>query len=112
MNPKKPTIIVKEEIYKKAIETWGENLQLGMLIEECAELIKAVNKFWRKKDYDSINSLAEECADVEIMIEQLKIMNKDVFCKKVDDFKEVKLIKLRNLLFDNNQVSKNDNHRR
>lgn len=36
------------EIFREAIETFGEDNQLFQLCEEMAELIKAVNK-WRRK---------------------------------------------------------------
>ena len=63
--------------------------QSRQCIEECSELIQAINKFWRKflkcgektsfsfndmmnnKEYEN---LVEEIADVEIMLTQLKIL--------------------------------------
>lgn len=44
-------------------------------MEEASELIKAICKLRRNGvTADTVNDLAEEMADVEIMLEQLKIM--------------------------------------
>lgn len=61
----------KKELYEDAIKEWGVELQLLMLQEECGELISAVSRYWRKRE-NSFLKLAEEIADVEIMIEQTK----------------------------------------
>ena len=75
-----------EELSKIALH-YGYDKQSRQCIEECSELIQAINKFWRKflqcgertsfnfddmvnnKEY---NNLVEEIADVEIMLAQLK----------------------------------------
>ena len=54
----------------------GKETQCRMAMEECAELIQAVNKCLRYPTGASIANLTEEIADVEIMIEQLKLMFK------------------------------------
>lgn len=59
------------EILKTAIETFGETEQENLAQEECAELIQAISKKHRGKNHN----IAEEIADVEIMLEQLKIIN-------------------------------------
>lgn len=64
----------KEVIYKKAIDTYGEENQLNMLIEEMAELIQAINKYRRSDNYLELEHVAEETADVKIMLEQLDVM--------------------------------------
>lgn len=63
-----------KNIYKKAWGQWGEDAQLNVLMEECAELIQAVSKYKRYPHEMSTRgrALAEEIADVEIMIDQLK----------------------------------------
>ncbi|GAI78537.1 unnamed protein product, partial [marine sediment metagenome] len=64
-----------EELYKKAIEKWGYELQINMCIEECAELIKALMKGRRNpKNPNLVDDILEEMVDVEIMIEQLKLI--------------------------------------
>ena len=67
--------MTKEEIYTSAYKKWGPEAQLDMIVEECAELIKAVTKYKRadKATLDkAIENLVDELADVEIMIEQTK----------------------------------------
>lgn len=59
-------------ICHKAIELWGKNLQTMVCMEEMAELIQALSKNIRGAR-NEIN-IAEEIADVEIMLEQLKQM--------------------------------------
>ena len=60
------------ELYKRAINKWGEPSQLLMVIEEMAELTHEITRDLRM---DGTNcSIAEELADVEIMLEQLRIM--------------------------------------
>ena len=54
---------------KEAVETWGEDDQLTMVIEECSELIKEICKWKRKKAMPE--DLYDEIADVQIMLEQL-----------------------------------------
>jgi len=65
-------------LYKKAIKQWGAEAQCMMVIEECSELIKALCKMNRAKDGKSYNKqlmlLQYEIADVDIMIEQLKVL--------------------------------------
>ena len=61
-----------KRIYSEAIAAWGVASQLLMAIEEMAELIQAICKDFRgKADYDNI---AEETADVQIMLKQLQII--------------------------------------
>ena len=67
------------QILKKAIETYGEEPQIRQCMEECAELIQAINKHKRaqgslkEERYNiAFDNLLEEIADVEIMLEQIK----------------------------------------
>lgn len=62
----------KEELYKFAIETYGDEAQINQGIEEMAELIQAVNKFRRMRNPVTFDNIAEEIADVEIMMDQYK----------------------------------------
>ena len=71
------------------MEKWGEK-QIIMVFEEMAELQKELSKNLRGKD--NINSIAEEIADVEIMIEQMKLLF------DIDlDVRKHKMFKLENL---------------
>ena len=59
------------QVYIAAINTYGETYQENLAVEECAELIQAISHKHRGREHN----LAEEIADVEIMLEQLKIIN-------------------------------------
>lgn len=85
-------------IYVDAIKTWGVRAQLEMLQEEATELALAVRKFIRKRTEECEANLAEEIADVEIMIEQIKECAGTEFQKKVSYTKRSKLRKLKNRL--------------
>lgn len=73
----------RELIYIEAISTYGTRTQQLVAIEEMAELMQAIVKC----DRGITNNIAEEVADVEIMLEQLKLMH------SISD--EVKYIKRR-----------------
>lgn len=60
-----------ENLLHDAISLYGARAQEAQAIEECAELIQAINKKWRGKEHN----IAEEIADVEIMLQQLKMIN-------------------------------------
>jgi len=64
----------KEEVFKAAIELWGEEAQIDMMIEEAGELIVAMCHFKRARKYKPLSALTEEIADVELMLEQIKYM--------------------------------------
>jgi NTP pyrophosphatase (non-canonical NTP hydrolase) len=66
------------KVYKKAIEKWGVTAQLEMAQEEATELALAVRKFIRKQDGQSFAGMADEIADVEIMIEQIKFIYPEI----------------------------------
>lgn len=56
----------------KAIDTYGVDAQCKMAIEEMSELTKELCKYFRGADNDDY--IAEEVADVRIMLDQLCIM--------------------------------------
>ena len=62
----------KCEIYKAALEKYGVGAQIGMLTEECGELLSAINKFNRYRC--SSDDVLTELADVSIMVEQLSLI--------------------------------------
>lgn len=62
----------KEELFSIAIRTYGAEAQVNQGIEEMAELIQAVNKFRRNSEEKNLDNIAEEIADVEIMMDQYK----------------------------------------
>jgi NTP pyrophosphatase (non-canonical NTP hydrolase) len=60
------------ELMQLVLEKWGTESQMDMVIEECAELIDAIQK-WRRRRVDSVKVL-EEAVDVELCLGQLKLM--------------------------------------
>lgn len=89
-----PKELNKDEIYREAIDTWGADMQIDMFIEEASELIQALIKYKRGKG--DLNNIAEEIADVSIMLEQMAMMF-DCHNKSVG-FKKFKLARLKNTL--------------
>ena len=77
----------------EAIATFGTTKQIDIAIEEMAELTQALIKFKRGKQHN----VEEEIADVEIMIEQLKII---FDADKYERFKHDKLCRLKEVLED------------
>lgn len=70
----------EKEIFEQCVEKWGVLSQFDMMVEECAELIDAIQKRKRKTELtpDSYADLTvhiiEECVDVDLLIEQMKAM--------------------------------------
>lgn len=56
-------------VYQEALEAWGLESQVRQTIEELAELMLALCK--KLRGSDNIEQIAEEIADVEIMLEDL-----------------------------------------
>lgn len=67
---------VPNHICAAAVEQWGPEAQIDMVIEEMAELTKALCKYKRSKtlfqSLKSLSDVAEEHADVQIMLSQLQ----------------------------------------
>ena len=57
---------------KTIVEHYGEDNQEEKAIEECAELIKELCKF--RETMDNRENIIDEIADVEVMLNQLKII--------------------------------------
>lgn len=89
----KPYTQPKEIIFKRAVDKWGERSQLEMLQEEATELALATRKFLRINDGKRLLDLVKEIADVEIMIEQFKLMFPEAY-KKVPAIKIEKIKRL------------------
>lgn len=60
----------ENEIFKSAVHWWGKEAQTDMMIEEMAELTKAILNERRGRDHN----IAEEMADVKIMLAQMEII--------------------------------------
>mgnify|MGYP003304925514 CR=1 FL=1 len=59
-------------VLKRAIETYGKDMQLNVAIEEFSELIKEICK--NKRGADNRDNIIEEIADCYIMLAQLEII--------------------------------------
>ena len=58
-------------IYLTLLQKFGYDHQAGILVEEMAELTQAISKHRRGLDHNT----AEEIADVQIVLDQLKLAN-------------------------------------
>lgn len=84
----------KEErikLYRQVIGNYGEAAQQIVAMEECSELIQAISKKLRGRE----TNVEEEIADVEIMLDQLKLMCNESL---VEEIKEIKLQRLKGRL--------------
>jgi NTP pyrophosphatase (non-canonical NTP hydrolase) len=59
-------------VCRRALATYGTDSQLAMVIEECAELIVALTHYGRGRA--SLTDIADELADVTIVLAQLAIL--------------------------------------
>lgn len=62
-----------QELYHLALDTWGADAQTLMVFEEMSELQKELCKHERGKD--NREAIADEIADVLIMLEQMMILH-------------------------------------
>lgn len=77
-------------IYEKALEHYGGEAQTLMMFEEMSELMKELCKHARGES--NVVAIAEEIADVEIMLEQMKLLHN--CARLVEVQKEKKLERL------------------
>lgn len=96
MNETADRISYDERIMRQTIETYGVQAQCDVAVEEMAELTKAIMKIRRVADdygkmQAALDNLLEEIADVDIMIEQMKIMWGP---KQVEEYRRKKLERL------------------
>lgn len=64
--------ISEAEVLQRALDTYGSVPQITMAFEEMSELQKELCKYLRGRG--SLEHIAEEIADVEIMLEQMKML--------------------------------------
>ena len=70
----------RKEIECRAINTYGEQPQVDMTIEEMSELTKAILKYRRAENKNKNEAeyleddIIEEIADVQIMLDQMRII--------------------------------------
>ncbi|HHV27404.1 MAG TPA: hypothetical protein GXX63_09440 [Tissierellia bacterium] len=80
----------EKEICKQALDIYGKEAQICMVFEEMAELQKELCKYLRGSEI--VGNITEEIADVEIMLEQMRLLF-DIE-KEVEEMKEYKLKRL------------------
>ncbi|MFA5745721.1 MAG: hypothetical protein WCX79_01080 [Candidatus Paceibacterota bacterium] len=97
--------MISQKLLEQMIQKYGESKQLDIAIEECSELIKAISKYKRETDKENLKSriasIAEEEADVRIMLEQIDIMmlkHDPEYTKKVNCEMLRKEQRIRNIL--------------
>lgn len=75
-----------KEILKKAMSKFGEKAQIDMIVEECAELIQAIQKLKRNPLDPAVKAnVCDEIADVKIMMSQADlIFDKKLIDKRID----------------------------
>jgi NTP pyrophosphatase (non-canonical NTP hydrolase) len=61
--------MTERDVLELAIEIYGADNQERVAVEECCELCVAINHKQRGREHN----IAEEIADVEIMLEQLNL---------------------------------------
>lgn len=84
----------RKQLYNLALFNYGIQTQLIVLCEEMSELAKVVLKDLRNSTI-STHELIDEIADVEIMLEQVKLIYKldRKLIYKRKDFKKQRLLK-------------------
>ena len=82
----------EENILLQAIVEYGAEAQTDMMIEEMSELAKALLKHRRKESKETLDNILEEIADVQIMLDQMKLIHDDG--KATDKYRNVKLLRL------------------
>lgn len=98
-------MIDMEAICTKALSLYGAAAQTLMCMEEMAELQKELCKNARGRN--NFFEIAEEIADVQIMLEQMMILHK---CREaVEDWKAVKLLRLQGMLNNKEEEREHDN---
>lgn len=65
-------LVIHDDIYTSAVDTWGVRIQTDIFIEEAAEAIQAISHHRRGRcDLDAV---CGELADVWIMLSQMRIV--------------------------------------
>ena len=85
----------QREICFKAVRTFGEYSQCVKAMEECGELVHALARKVLDQDPD-LDNICEEIADVEILMEQMRVIFGDAF---IDKWKHKKLEKLNGVIW-------------
>ena len=85
----------KAATLKRAVDCFGETSQLIVAVEECSELQKEITKYIRGKRCPE--NIAEEIADVLIMIGQIQVIFPEVTDDLINTFITKKLGRINKL---------------
>ena len=67
--------VAEVSVMQTALDKWGLNAQAGQTIEECAELIVALQKHINRTPApESVENILDEMADVEMMLAQMRLV--------------------------------------
>jgi len=81
-----------KRIYEQAVDLWGVNSQIDMVIEEMGELIVALSHYRRGRA--DKGKVAEEIADVQFMLEEMAYIFGHEGIKKWREIKELRVREL------------------
>ena len=94
---------MSEDIYKRALMSFGRDAQFVVAIEKCSELIRTLTKALRNGpgyDHDIIHDIAQEVGDVQVMLDQLKVYIDEDGVWDNDAILRTKINNLKKLLLD------------
>lgn len=88
-----------QEIFTEAIRRWGAEAQIHQAVEECAELIVAVNKVRRAKDReDQSRRELELCGEIADVLNCMEQMRMTFGAEDVDRIRKEKMERLKQRL--------------
>jgi hypothetical protein len=88
--------VTDTELYAQAIVQWGAQAQLLMACEEANELAVVIHHYLRGRAHHSL--IAEEVADMEFMLEQVKALFGADFSDLVREWRIAKRMRLESML--------------
>lgn len=86
-------------IFTDAITKWGLESQKHIWMEELAELIQVIAKMGRRVNGSTNEQIADEIADVDICLCQMKLLFPDYFLKRAE-----KIERLAKLVYGDKEV--------
>jgi NTP pyrophosphatase (non-canonical NTP hydrolase) len=90
------------ELYARAIVQWGAESQLLMACEEAGELAVVIHHYLRGRAHQSL--IAEEVADMEFMLEQVKALFGADFSDLVHEWRITKRMRLESMLAEESKL--------
>jgi len=75
-------------VMRQCLGQWGMNAQVGQAVEECAELIVALQKYVNRTPQPrAVDNILDEIADVEMMLAQMRLalaIDDDALRKRIE----------------------------